>query len=153
MVEKSGKTIFFDEASKGNPGISGAGGIIYSADEQKQDSYCWGLGRSTNNQAEILGLLKACQLAQRNIGENLQIFEDSEILIKTLNKGDQLNSSALNKTLERIRKLTQNFSSCSFYHVLRAQNKEANINAKKGCPLTQGMMVKNEEEAERHPIP
>jgi len=42
-------TIFFKGASKGNPGISGAGGIIYSIDGQKQDNYSWGLGQSTNN--------------------------------------------------------------------------------------------------------
>jgi len=146
-------TIFFNEASKVNSGISGAGGIIYSTDGQKQDSNSWGLGHSTNNQAKILSLLKACQLAQRNIGENLKIFGDSEILIETLNKDNQLNSSALNKTLERIRKLTQNFTSCSFYHVLRARNKEANIMANKGCLLAPGMLVNNDEEAERHPIP
>lgn len=146
-------TIFFNGDSKGNPGISGAGGIIYSTDGQKQDNYSWELGQSTNNQAEILGLLKACQLAQRNIGENLQIFGDSKILIKTLNKDDQLNNPALNKTLERIRKMIQIFTSCSFYHVLRAQNKEVDIMANKGCLLAQGMLVNNDEEAERHPIP
>lgn len=84
---------------------------------------------------------------------NLQIFGDSKILIKTLNKVDQLNSLALNKTLERIRKGIQNFTSYSFYHVLQAQNKEADIMANKGCLLAQGMLVNNDEEAEKYLIP
>lgn len=98
--------IFFNGASKGNPGTSRTGGIIYSTDGQKQDNFCWGLGQSTNNHAKFLSLLKACQLAQRNIGENLKKFRDSEILIKTVTKGDELNNSSLNKTLERMRNLT-----------------------------------------------
>lgn len=64
-------------------------------------------------------------------------------MIKILNMGDQLNSSTLNKTLERIRMMAQNFTSCSFYHILRALNKEADIMANKGCLLAQGMVVKN----------
>jgi hypothetical protein len=44
-------TIFFDGASKGNPGTSGAGGVIYSPDGQSKDNFSWGLGQSTNNQA------------------------------------------------------------------------------------------------------
>lgn len=145
-------TIFFNGATKGNPRISGVRGTIYSTDGHKKDSFSWGLGHSTNNQAKILGLLKACQLAQRNRGENLQIFGDTEILIKILNTGDLFNSSALNKTLERIRKIIQNYTSYSFSHVLRTLNKEVDIISNKGCLLAQGMLAKNDEEVERHQI-
>jgi len=37
-------TIFFNGASEGNPGISGAGRIIYSIDGHKKDNFSWGLG-------------------------------------------------------------------------------------------------------------
>eukprot|EP00253_Pinus_taeda_P024453 PITA_24453 len=43
-------TIFFDGASKGNPGRSGAGGIIYYSNGSKE-CFSWGLGIKTNNQA------------------------------------------------------------------------------------------------------
>jgi ribonuclease HI len=111
-------TIFFDGASKGNPGISGAGGVIYSSDSQSKDSFSWGLGKNTNNQAEILGLLKACQLAQGNGEKYIQVFGDSEILIKILNSGEFFNNPTLNKTLQRLRKVTQNFTSIFIYHIL-----------------------------------
>lgn len=141
--------IFFDRASKGNPGISGAGGVIYTSGRQKKDNFSWGLGQSTNNQAEILGLLKACQLSQGNRGENLQVFGDLEILIKILNTGDQLNRSALNKSLEILRNLLQKFTTCSFYHILRTVNKEADIMANKRCLLAEGFLSKNDEATER----
>lgn len=57
-------TIFFDGASKGNPGPSGAGGLIFSPDGVSRDTFFWGLGLKTNNQAELLSLLKACQIAR-----------------------------------------------------------------------------------------
>jgi len=41
--------IFFDGASKGNPGISGAWGVIYSPDGHKRDNFNWGLEQSTND--------------------------------------------------------------------------------------------------------
>ena len=48
---KQGKVkIFFDGASKGNPGISGAGGVIYSHDGLTKDNFSWGLGKNSNNQ-------------------------------------------------------------------------------------------------------
>jgi hypothetical protein len=56
-------SIFFDGASKGNTGNAGAGGVIYSSDGSRKDSFSWGLGQRKNNRDEILGLLKAFQIA------------------------------------------------------------------------------------------
>ena len=42
-------TIFFDDASKGNLGAAGAGGLIFSPDNEKISSFCWGLGICSNN--------------------------------------------------------------------------------------------------------
>jgi hypothetical protein len=42
--KKNKVTIFFDRSSKGNPGIVGAGRIIYSHDGSCVDRFSWGLG-------------------------------------------------------------------------------------------------------------
>jgi hypothetical protein len=78
-------TIFFDGASKGNPGEAGAGGVIYSPNGTTKDCFCWGLGQKSNNQAELLGLIKACLIAREKGIKDLQVFGDSEIIIKNLN--------------------------------------------------------------------
>lgn len=91
-------TIFFDGASKGNPGTAGAGGIIYSTDGTLKDCFSWSLSQESNNQAEIYGLLKACQIARDQGVKQLQVFGDSEILIKKLNTEDPFSNAALNKT-------------------------------------------------------
>ena len=75
-------SIFFDGASKGNPGNAGAGGLIFYLGGRLQTSFSWGLGQLSNNQAELYALLKACQLTKEAGHKDLQIFRDSEIIIK-----------------------------------------------------------------------
>ena len=95
-------TIFFDRASKGNPGVAGAVGLIYSPDSKKIFSFCWGLGFCSNNQVEFYSLLMAFQIS-RQIGiKEIQILGDSEVLIKLLNSNLQFNKPSLDKILQRI---------------------------------------------------
>ena len=126
-------TIFFDGASKGNPGAAGAGGAIYSSNGTLSDSFCWGLGLKTNNQAETLELLKACLIARGKGIKAIQVFGDSEILIKKLIKDDLFNNVDLNKFLGRLKRVISDFDSCKFYHILRDSNSVADRMANKGC--------------------
>ena len=48
---KNKGSIFFDGASKGNPGKAGAGGLIFYPGEKLETSFRWGVGQITNNQA------------------------------------------------------------------------------------------------------
>jgi ribonuclease HI/exonuclease III len=144
-------TIFFDGASKGNPGSAGAGGIIYSPDGTLRDSFCWGLGQKTNNQAEILGLLRACLIAREKGDKDLQVFGDSELLIKKLNSEDLFNNASLNKILGRLKRLLQAFTSYKFYHILRNLNGEADRMANKGCTLTKGQILINDDNSYQIP--
>ena len=75
----------------------------------------------------------------------LQVFSDSEILIKILNSEDYFNNLALNNTLHRLRGLLHTFSYIIFFYILRSLNKEAYANANEGCSLTQGVLRKNIE--------
>jgi ribonuclease HI len=137
-------TTFFDGASKGNPGIAGAGGIIYSSEGTTLETFSWGLGQRTNNQAEILSLIKVCQIAKARGHRNLQAFGDSEILIKMIHSGGQFNDAGLNKNLQRLRHTLQDFISFNCYHILRDLNKEADALANKGCLLAQGDLCIND---------
>ena len=69
--------VFFDGASKGNLGITEAGGLLYYPGGMLGTSFSWGIGQSTNNQAEILALLKSYQLAKEAGHKDLQIVGDS----------------------------------------------------------------------------
>jgi ribonuclease HI len=138
-------TIFFDGASKGNPGTAGAGGVIYDSDGLRRDSFCWGIGQKTNNQAEIQALLKACQIARDRGYKEFQALGDSEILIKNLNTDNLFTNASLNKTLNRLKRILLDFDSYKFYHILRNLNSEADLLANKGCTLGKGQLLLNEE--------
>ena len=91
--------IFFYGASKGNPEVSGAGGLVYSLDRLSTISYSWGLRTLSNNQAEGYNLLMASHLLSNKGYMSVQFFGDSEILIKALNTVDRINNSSLNLIL------------------------------------------------------
>jgi len=74
-------SLYFDGASRGNPGPAGAGGVIYDAQQKIVDTYAINLGETTNNVAEYGGLLaglnRCCEL---NIKE-LKVYGDSNLVI------------------------------------------------------------------------
>ena len=99
---KNKASIFFDGASKGNPGKAGVGGLIFYPGIKLETSFSWGIVKTTNNQAELFALLKACQLAKEAGHNNLQIFGYSGIIIKTLNSDSMLNSLILNVIMQSV---------------------------------------------------
>ena len=48
---------FFDGAAKGNARIAGARGVIRNVDSCIENMYSWGLGHSSNLQADTMALL------------------------------------------------------------------------------------------------
>jgi ribonuclease HI len=138
-------TIFFDGASKGNPGAAGAGGVIHSSDGTTKDCFSWGIGLKSNNQAEMLGLTKACLLARGKGVKDLQVFGDSEVIIKNLNMKTRFSSASLNIILDRLKRVLLDFNSCKFYHILRKLNNEADSLANRGSSLVKGLLIVNNE--------
>ena len=94
--------IFFDGASKGNPGKAGERVLIFYPGGKLETSSTWGIGQNSNNQAELFAHLKACQLAKEAGHNNLQIFGDSEIIIKILNSDLAFNNLSLNVTMQSL---------------------------------------------------
>ena len=79
-------TLFFDGASKGNPGMTGVGGVIFDPGGNKKEDFAWGLGRSTNNHAEWLALLKGLEIALFLGTRDLVVFGDSLLVIREVRK-------------------------------------------------------------------
>jgi ribonuclease HI len=65
-------------------GVAGAGGVIYDSEGKKITDYSWGLGKTTNNKAEILAAYMGLKLAQDLNIQILTVLGDSEIIIKEL---------------------------------------------------------------------
>ena len=76
----------------------------------------------SNIQAESYSLLKACLLEKEAGFKNLQVYRDSEHLIKMLNSDGLFNIPALNVILKRIRITLKDFEHVEFFHILRDLN-------------------------------
>ncbi|MDH5403713.1 MAG: ribonuclease HI family protein [Candidatus Heimdallarchaeota archaeon] len=83
--------IYFDGASKGNPGLAGAGAYIEA--EPFQEKYQFKLtkylGRKTNNQAEYQGLILGLEKTLELLNDGLEINEllikgDSQLVIEQI---------------------------------------------------------------------
>jgi ribonuclease HI len=117
-------TMNFDGASKGNPGLSGAGAVIYKNGEEIWSS-CKFIGYKTNNQAEysalILGLKGALTL---NI-KCLSVLGDSLLVINQVNNIYKVKSVCLHDLYKEAQSLKTEFDFIEFNHVYREYNKRA----------------------------
>ena len=114
----------FDGASKGNPGLSGAGAVIYKNGNEIWSS-CKFVGIKTNNQSEysalILGLKGALLLGITN----LSVLGDSLLVINQVNGIYKVKSSSIFDLYEEVLELKTQFDFVEFNHVYRNYNKRA----------------------------
>jgi ribonuclease HI len=117
--------LHFDGCSKGNPGPSGIGAVIYNKNVEI-GAYCRYIGDSkTNNEAEysalILGLEKAILL---DIG-TISVCGDSLLVINQINGVYKVKNSRLFPLYEKVMSLKNKFTYIDFNHVYRTENKRA----------------------------
>ena len=93
------------------------------------------------------------QIAKENGYQTVQIFGDSELLIKVLNTGDRFNNSAMNILLQRIRARLKEFDMVESFHILRELNSSADALANNVCLLSQGFLSINGAASYFHSIP
>ena len=85
----------------------------------------------------------ACQISKKIGLKEIQIFGDSEVLIKLLNSDLQFNKPSLDKILQRVRNFLKDFEKVSSFHILRELNKQANSMDNKACLLPLGNFSSN----------
>jgi ribonuclease HI len=62
--------------------VAGAGGVILDSDGHKLMEFSWGLGKSTNNNAEALAVYMGMRLITVNSPARLVVIGDSYLIIK-----------------------------------------------------------------------
>ena len=95
----------------------------------------------------------AFQIAKKIGLKEIQIFRDSEVLIKLLNSTSQFNKPSLDKTLQRIRNFLKDFESISSFHTLRELNNQADSLSNKACLLPLGSFSSNGESCTIQSLP
>jgi len=115
----------FDGCSKGNPGLAGAGAVIYKFNEEIWWESVYVGEKMTNNYAEysglILGLKKAIELGITDI----LVEGDSMLIIKQMKGEYTLNSENLSKLYKEAIELSKQFNSIHYTHIYRKYNTRA----------------------------
>ena len=114
-------TLYFDGCSKGNPGISGAGAIIFDNNGYKIYEKSIYVGdKITNNIAEYNGLILGLNAAIDLKIKNLIIKGDSLLIISQMNGKYKINHNKelYNKAIE----LKNKIDKTEFIHIYRDEN-------------------------------
>ncbi len=115
----------FDGCSKGNPGLAGAGAVIYHFDKEFwSDSFFVG-EMFTNNHAEYAGLILGLQQAKVLGIKFLKVEGDSLLVINQMKGTYKCKSSNLLDLYEKAKELESHFEKIEYEHIFRNQNKRA----------------------------
>lgn len=122
--------IYFDGASRGNPGHAGIGVVIYNNNkiEKKISEY---IGQTTNNIAEYMGLIKGLYYAYENNAEHVIIYSDSELVVNQIKGKYKVRNKSLHPLYNQAIKYIHTIKYFEINHVKRHDNKIADELANK----------------------
>jgi ribonuclease HI len=117
--------IHVDGASRGNPGHAGFGVHVADPDGTTVAELYGHLGHATNNVAEYQGLLHALRWAQAQGARSLEIFSDSELLVRQMGGRYRVKNPKLQPLYREASALVAGFERVRLEHVPRERNREA----------------------------
>lgn len=121
--------MYADGGSRGNPGPSAAGFVLFELDGEVEGEVVHEegvyLGTATNNQAEYeairLGLEKARELGAKDLDVRL----DSQLAVRQLNGQYKVKNPGIRERFNEIQLILPAFDQIEFTHVRREQNTHA----------------------------
>lgn len=112
--------LYFDGASRGNPGPSAYG--VFSPSGPKRSE---AIGRTTNNVAEWRGFLAALDLAVASGAKDVEIRADSQLVLCQFTGEYRMKAPHLAAYLEEARRTARKIPRLVVVHVPREENREA----------------------------
>ena len=113
--------IYIDGASKGNPGPSGVGIVIYKEGLRIKNISNY-IGTATNNVAEYTALIYALEEALLLKAKSLKINTDSQLLARQLNKTYKVKNAGIINLYNRAVHLLTGFEKALIKHIPREEN-------------------------------
>jgi len=117
--------LYADGGSRGNPGPSASGFVLFDMDNNpihKQGIY---LGVTTNNQAEYLALKFGLEEALKQQVQTVHVYMDSLLVVNQMIGKFKVKNRDLWPIHSAIKELVRQFKHVNFTHVPRALNKDA----------------------------
>jgi ribonuclease HI len=124
--------VHIDGASRGNPGPAGIGVLFLGPDGAVVERLHRGIGEATNNVAEYSALLAALERAAAIGAKDLEVYSDSELLVRQLQGRYQVKHPVLRPLYARARKRIEGLRHFVIHHVPRELNAEADALANRG---------------------
>jgi len=115
--------IYVDGGSRGNPGYSGGGFVIFENGKiftEGSEYY----GKKTNNQSEYLALIDALRKAYEKLGTNaeIQVYMDSKLAVEQMNGNWKVKSENVRPLYQEARRIADQFKNFSISHIRREKN-------------------------------
>ena len=111
--------VYTDGGSRGNPGPSATGILIYSPDGKLLHDHRETIGRATNNQAEYRAVLKALGLARGFTSGEVACHSDSRLLVNQLSGRFRIKNPGLKELLQEVRRAEKPFSRVTYTYLPR----------------------------------
>jgi ribonuclease HI len=138
-------TMHIDGASRGNPGKA-AYAVVLARPGQPVVEEADTIGTASNNVAEYTALVEGLALAAELGVKKLNVFSDSELLVKQMNGEYKVKNEDLRELYEEASRLRKEFEKVTIAHVRREQNKRADAignDALDGKPRKRGQSVED----------
>ncbi len=114
-----------DGASQGNPGPAAIGAAIKDKQGRLIASISQAIGRATNNQAEYRAIIAALEEAIRLGVEQVELFSDSELVVRQVNGRYRVKTASLSPLYQRVKQLQSQLKSFTIAHIPGQENTEA----------------------------
>lgn len=130
--------LYADGGSRGNPGPSASGFVIFNMHNEVVVEKGIYLGVTTNNQAEYQALKFGMEEAVRHGVRELHVYMDSMLVVNQMKGIFKVKNRDLWPIHEAIQGLSKHFKHVSYTHVPRALNKDADRNVNEALDAHQG---------------
>lgn len=117
--------MYFDGCSKGNPGLAGAGAVIYKNGIEIWANSYFVDDMATNNVAEYFGLIRGLKRAIKMNIDVLIVKGDSQLIIKQMTGQYQVKSESMIELYNIAKEFEKQFENIIYSHVYRKCNKRA----------------------------
>ena len=118
-------TFYIDGASRGNPGKASIGVVMMNSHGQIIDELKRYIGETTNNMAEYQALIEALAEGKRVGSTKVQVFSDSELMVRQLNGVYKVRDAKLLDLYKEAKLLISGFEDFKIDHITRDKNSRA----------------------------
>jgi len=117
--------LYTDGGARGNPGPAGIGAVILNEEGRIMAEISEYIGEATNNQAEYKALIAGLTKAKELGASELEVFLDSELVVKQLNREYRVKDKHLAPLFLQVYNISLGFKKIIFKHIRREKNEIA----------------------------